>query len=240
MSPLPRKLDARVALKVLLSVAALLLVLHGVTVWLMFDGARILGLGFDAREVLNADVEGSITSWWQQWQLGAAALLALLVGLEITRGPAGENRRRVWLGLSGVLLLMSLDEAVALHEHLITPMRHLLHVHSGLLFFAWVVPGAIAVAVLALIAYRNRGAFPAPGRSWMLLGAVLFFVGALGLEMIGGAYESARGQDYGYFVEVAVEEGLEMVGEALVLCGIYAVLLSLALVGERGEPQLVE
>ena len=47
-----------------------------------------------------------------------------------------------WLGLAGIFLFLSIDEAVIIHEHLIDPIRSTLNT-SGFLYFAWLIPYGI-------------------------------------------------------------------------------------------------
>jgi hypothetical protein len=79
--------------------------------------------------------------------MGCALVAALLAAL-VRR--AGGRDARCWAGLAVILSLLSLDEAVALHERLGGPAGEVLgDATRGPLHFAWVVPGAVLALVLA-------------------------------------------------------------------------------------------
>lgn len=73
----------------------------------------------------------------------AGALLFLAVG-HASR-VAGEHWM-IWLLLSGIFVFPALDEFAALHERRIVRVRSALDV-SGPLYYAWVVPYALAVVL---------------------------------------------------------------------------------------------
>ncbi|MBE0598012.1 MAG: hypothetical protein IH614_12150 [Desulfuromonadales bacterium] len=149
--------------------------------------------------------------------LFSAALLllssALLALVAIVRHRRGEGDFRGWGGLAILFLLVCGDEALALHERLILPLQALLGV-SGFLFFAWVIPYGLLVALLAGVYLRFLYRLPAPTRNGFWLAAGLFLSGAIGLEMLGGRlYEHLGGiPDLRYSLVVTLEELLEMAG----------------------------
>lgn len=183
----------------------------------------LAGWGDDARIwLLHVDSEQSVYTWFSQLMLAGTAFLLWDTG----RKAASTDRRigRYWTALGGVFLLLSLDEALALHERLIDPLRAALHT-SGFLTFAWVIPAVLlcAVGFVAVIPFLRQ--LPGRVRNPMFLGGALFISGSLAMEMIGGKILSDHGMDpysKAYGLSVGIEEGLEGLG---VLVFLYSVLL---------------
>ena len=98
---------------------------------------------------------------------------------------------------------------------LMMPLRNAFDL-TGILYYSWVIPGAIAVALIG--AYYLPFLLRLPRRT-----AVLFTIaggayvgGALGMELVGGAVESATGKEtVAYSISILIEEGLEIVGLTL-------------------------
>jgi hypothetical protein len=201
----------------LLGVDGLLLGLHGVAVWLYLDGQRVLDRAFDGHTLFNADLEQSVPTWWQQLQLAGAACLALV----LVAGAASSLIRRFWWCAAGLLVLMSVDEATETHERLVEPLRESLNISGGVLWFAWVIPASAVVLVVAALGITyGRRVVPSPARRPLVLGGMMFVLGAVGVEMLTGAYLDDGSHHYAYFALVALEEGLEMAGASVVVYGL--------------------
>lgn len=76
--------------------------------------------------------------------------------------------------------------------------------------FAWLVPGAALGCVLLIVAWRWSGRLPDPTRRLLRLAVLLYGMGALGLERIGGVFHTLDGAGLAYALSSAVEESLEM------------------------------
>ena len=151
----------------------------------------------------------------------AAATAAFLAVYD--RG-AQMRRRKSWLLLSVVLILLAIDENVMFHEMGTAAMNRL--GLGGSLHFSWVIPGAI-FSVLAAIAFshllinlgwRTRLLFVSSG--------VIFLAGAIGMEIMASMIfsnaesEMAAISSLAHVVSQAVEEALEMAGMALFFCSL--------------------
>lgn len=155
----------------------------------------------------------------------AGALAAVAVAVGRTGDPALMRDRRAWAWLGGIFLLLTIDEALAIHERSIHPLRDAFGIESGLLFYAWIIPGAIFVTVVgvAFIPFLRR--LPSDTRTAMIISGCVFLAGAIGAEAVAGAVEGASGsaltpRTAGYVALATVEEGLEMLGIALFLTAI--------------------
>jgi hypothetical protein len=165
------------------------------------------------------DEECNIPSWY-------SASLLLLCSLLLGIIAAAQRQRRDgyfghWLALALIFLLLSLDETAQLHELSIAPLRDRFHA-TGLLYYAWIVPAGVGVALFGLSYLRFLAALPARSRRLFLVAGAIYVGGALGVEALSGAQASRHGEHNPiYHAIVTVEESLEMVG---LVVFIYALL----------------
>lgn len=163
--------------------------------------------------LLDLDQEANLPSSFGAGLLLFAALLAALVA--VGSGRRGGTGAASWAGLAVLLLWMTIDEVVGLHERLTDPMRDLLGRESPrALHFAWVLPGAAVAALVSALFVRFVQRLATPVRRRVLLAGLLYLGGALGMEMVGGyhaALHSTRTLTYRALL-VSIEEGLEMAG----------------------------
>jgi hypothetical protein len=159
----------------------------------------------------DVDDERNLPAAWSTLQLLLVAVAAAAVARR-----ADRDRRTWWLVVAG-LLYLALDEGLRLHERLIPPVRRALDPDrdTDLLTFAWVVPGAVAVAVVGLLAIGFLRRMEPVLRRDLLRAAALFLFAVLVLEVVGGALHDGSGDSLPYLVEVHVEELLEMWAVAL-------------------------
>lgn len=202
------------ALTVLLMIDAMFVVLHLVTRVITWGGEPLV----KRHEFLDMDAEISFPTWWQQTQLLGAAVLCFLLG------SAATPRRRHWLGLAAVFLYLSADEGTQFHESLIDPMRRLFDISDGILTFAWVIPGSVAVLVFLAAYARFWIRLPTDARTWMGIAGACYIAGAVGGELLSGAYKTERGLDRGYDAVIALEEGLEAIGQSLFIFSLLCLI----------------
>ena len=160
--------------------------------------------------------EGKIPTFYSGLTLIAAAMLLALIGMH-ERANGGRFYRH-WIGLAAIFVLMAMDEMLCIHEMTARPLRELLGVTSGPLVRAWVIPAMIFLGFLGLAYFRFLVALAWRSRVLFVSAGAIFVVGAVGLEMVGGAYVSAYGaRDLDYGVIATLEELLEMAGMVLFL-----------------------
>jgi len=174
---------------------------------------QLLGLNF----LFDLDEERNLPSTYSAVAILAAACLLVLTGglyrMQAIRGAWS------WFFLASVFLFLAVDESFSLHEKLALPIRDLLQ-NDRPGHLNWVLGGFTFLAVVA--AFSLRFVFRLDRRPrWLMLGAGFLFVsGALGVEMLGGLRLQERvgslaNPDPIYFLAVAIEESLEMLGIAL-------------------------
>ena len=171
-------------------------------------------------QLFDVDGEQTLPALYSTLLLSAGAFLSTSIAR--SRRQAGLGDVAHWRALAAVFAILALDEFGSLHETAIVPFRRALDVRGGALWFTWVVPGAVAVVVFALLFAWFVMRLP-PRTRYLLVAAGLTFVGgAMGIELVGGAYQAARvGESMAYQLIVTVEETLEMVGASLF---VYALL----------------
>jgi hypothetical protein len=178
---------------------------------------RVYGLArfFDVRR------EANFPTFVSALTLLAAGIAAAAIAASCRwpRGPYAAT----WSWITAALLFAAVDEAAQLHELLSPPLHGALGT-SGPLYFAWVVPYSVVTVfgtLLAVPALRALGSEPA---RCALVGMVLMFAGAVGVEMLQGDLWSRAGpassQTLLNFGLATSEETLELLGGAYLLRGL--------------------
>ncbi|UCG86458.1 MAG: hypothetical protein JSW71_21595 [Gemmatimonadota bacterium] len=166
------------------------------------------------------DGENNIPTYFSTMLLFVSALLLAIIAW--SKKKQDDAYALHWVILSAVFLLMSLDEGASLHDVVITPLRELLNITRGPLYFAWIIPGMALIVAFAVFYYRFLFSLPRRTRLLFSIAAILYVTGALGTEMVGGHHAALYGmENFGYTMLVSVEETLEMIG---LIVFIYALL----------------
>ncbi|MEX2262167.1 MAG: hypothetical protein WD696_09460 [Bryobacteraceae bacterium] len=187
-----------------------------------------LGSAFERLFDLNG--EGNVPTWFSSCLLLICSALSGLIGVR-ERARAAEGAR-YWLGLSLIFLFLSLDETASIHEKPDYLLRRTLGT-TGFFHFAWVIPAIVLVAAFGLLYLRFVLKLPAATRRLLVWAGLIYIGGAVGMEMVGGYFISAReiqqagkeliatkGADPMLYI-LTLEETLEMIG--LATC-VYALL----------------
>jgi len=161
---------------------------------------------------LSLSYEGNVPTWLSSSLLLGCAIAAGLIAAEATAW------RRHWWGMAIAFGWVSLDEAAEIHEHL----GGLVGTH-GILYFDWVIPAAAVVVVLTALYLPFMRALPRVTRNRLVLAAVIYIGGAVGMELPLGWWTERHGNDgLGYALIDWVEETLEMIGAAIALLSLLA------------------
>jgi hypothetical protein len=165
----------------------LLSIMVGITVVGMADllyryqgnpSARFLEL----TQVFVIGDEMSIQNWYSTCLLLMCSVLLALIAT-IRRVTDGHYYWH-WAGLSILYLGLSIEEVTDLHGQLTPTLRQAFRA-SGPFFFAWVIPAAVFVLILAVIYLRFLIALPTATRVLFVTAGIIIVSGAIGLEMIG-------------------------------------------------------
>ena len=180
-------------------------------------------------ELLNVATDSSIPTWYSSLSLLFCSIL--LAAITVAKKRQGGSYAVHWGILAGLFLLMSIDEVAAIHERVGGALGRALvsaagFTPSGLIYYAWVVPGIALVFVVVLAYLRFLAHLPKSTLLFFLLAGGIFLAGAIGMEMLGALldYEvrdPSNSTHITYAVVVAIEESLEMLGIVVL---IYALL----------------
>lgn len=163
----------------------------------------------------NADAEGNAWAWASsvaQFTAGVGALLAFLC-----------DRRRSFAVLAFVLAYFSVDDSIRIHETAIVRLDRALGIASDYeryMFAAVYFPVFVLTALMLLQAARRA---PRRAGTFILLGVSLL-VFAVACEVVGTKWapEGDAQPTTPYVIEVALEEGAELLGWILIAGGLLA------------------
>ncbi len=174
-------------------------------------------------DIFSVDSEQSIPTLYS---VGGLLVCALLLGLVAhVTDKRQEKFLRHWQLLSLIFLYLSLDEALSFHERVTDPLKEFLGT-GGFLYFAWVIPVAILLAVFLIGYLTFLMALPKRVRWLFLTAGSVFVTGALGMEIVGGKVLSMQLPKAAYVLSVTCEEFFEMLGVVIFLYALLAYLRS--------------
>ncbi len=153
--------------------------------------------------------EQTVPAWYSTVLLALAAFATAAVA--VTKHFDAAPFVRHWYALAGIFIILSMDEALAIHEQSMGPLRDLLQV-GGLLYFTWVVPGILFVTIVGAIYLRFILTIPRRLARNIVIAAVIYVGGALFLEMLGGLFYELYGPGILTRLTAILEEAAEMVG----------------------------
>jgi hypothetical protein len=164
-------------------------------------GRAYVNLGGDnniGTELVNVDHERSIPTFYSHTILLFSALLLMV----IAHLSSKTNRNRVgwWWVLSGIFVFLALDEALVLHEHLITDS------------LSWTVPYGVLVVIMGISFRRFLLDLPTSSRNQFIIAGIIYVFGAIGMEIPAGQIYEARGGGSVYALLTTIEESLEIFG----------------------------
>jgi hypothetical protein len=162
----------------------------------------------------NMDEEANLPTFFSVAWLAACSGSMLLASAVSRR--TGDGLALRWTILGVIFAVMTVDEAAQLHENLMLLIWKV-YKPGGMFHYVWVIPGMIFVAVVGAAYLKFLFRLPKPTRYGLIVAGAIYVGGALGMELVSGAYvEVHPTPDLMRFVLNTVEETMEMVG--LVMC----------------------
>lgn len=172
--------------------------------------------------LFSLNAEENIPALYSSLALVFCALLLALIAWATKR--SGRPYFRHWAGLSAIFLFLGMDESLSFHESSTVPLRKALDT-SGALFYAWIIPYGLFLAVLLAVYARFLLRLPGETRRAFLLAAGLYVSGAMLFEIPGGIYDEAFGRHTPLYSAIStLEELLEMGGIVVFIRALAAYL----------------
>lgn len=177
-------------------------------VWLEVAGSNtVLG----NLQKLNLDDDLAVGSWYSSILLAVAAVLLLTIAYAKKSQRDGSPRH--WAFLGAIFVMLSLDEAIGLHELSLKPLSFLGEI-SPLFTFGWIALAIPALLVLGLLYLPFVRRLPRSTMLGFVLAGMTYVVGVIGLGMLGGAIFAGEGDQKTFALALisTAEEGLELLG----------------------------
>lgn len=195
---------------VLAAVIVVLAASHALTQWIKytFDAPTLYGIV----PLFDMNIENNLPTFFATFQLLIAAAILSIIAQHEQRGGAPYWKQ--WTLLSALFLYLAADESASLHELMIRPISEQAGgLATGIFYFAWVIPGLIIVAALAVYFRPFLFWLPPRTRNLFFVAAALYIGGALGVEMFQGRRAEVHGQDNLFHaMSVLLEETMEKSG----------------------------
>lgn len=213
MSYQPTSISLRIPRPV--TVTRTLLVIVGVLLSLSLCSQLVkYGTGHDTVfgiiPLLYVDYEANLPTWYSSIALLTASVVVCFIAL--SKRAQKDRYTFHWFFLSGLFFLLSVDEVATIHECAIEPMRKLIDA-SGVLHYAWVIPGGIFVLMVGGFMMRFVFSLPARTRNLFMIAGAVFVGGAIGVEMISAFHAFSHGEkNLLYSLIITFEEAMEMLG----------------------------
>lgn len=159
------------------------------------------------------DAEANAPAWFSSMMLFMSSVLLLTI-YRVKKQSLSPYTKH-WLAMGLIFAFLSLDEAAKIHEYPIEPLRNALDA-GGILYYTWVIPGALFVLVFCIAYARFLLDLPRGMMFLFILSGALFVAGAIGIEMATGAVTEKYSAESPQYAAVAtLEELCEMSGIAI-------------------------
>ena len=195
----------------LLKIVSILFILHLVTRFLVYKHLNKLDFIQRLDFYFNLDNEQNVPTFFSFTILLFSS--ALLYSISIL-GNTTKQDKKYWLLLSIIFLFLSLDEAIELHERLITPLRRIfIKDLSGFLHWGWIVPYSILFLAIGIYFLKFLFRLDKKVRNSFFLAAFIFVFGAVIIESIEGHfYEIFEPEHIIFYITITLQEIFEMIG----------------------------
>ena len=172
---------------------------------------------FDGDEKVNLPTGYKVTLL-----LASTVLLAVR---SVAARRAGERLRSFWVLLTVLVGLAFLDETTYFHQTLTTVLQRHTGLDHGVFRFGWAWVYLPAVVVVGVVVVRYLLALPAGLRNRLVLVAVLYVGGSLGLEPVKSEISEGGGtHTLKYQLAAWVSDSAEMIGLFLLVLTLLAEL----------------
>ena len=165
----------------------------------------------------HLDTNSTISTYFLTTVLTTSSMMLGMIGViaRKKRDPYSIH----WMGLAIITLIVAIDEVIDLHERL--KMIFLIYANADIQrYLTWITSVFAFVAAVLFIRFMLH--LSSADRTALLLAAILFLGGAVGMDFINGRYFSLYGElTLMYGLLSIIESGLEMFGSVVLF---YALL----------------
>ncbi len=163
------------------------------TITLILNGISFLGSGIEFLlgikqttplvHLFHVEEEGNIPTYYSALLLLSSAILLAIIShfTHVQNKPYFKH----WLILSVIFFYLSVDDAAAIHELIIPPLRNFFNT-TGVLFYAWVIVAIPLMALFFLAYVKFLRDLPRDTRIMFIVSGALFVFGSAGLDMAAG------------------------------------------------------
>jgi hypothetical protein len=193
---------------------AAIALLHGASVFV----DRVLGhpRAFGLNHLFYLSAEDNVPTLYSSALMWTIAAIALAIAGACREQKIGGTL--AWMGIVVLFVFLGIDESASLHERMSDPLREAIG-GGGILYFAYILPYGIAILLLTAVYAPFVLKLPSRTRVLFFTSAILYVIGALGMEAIGGShYETMEVRDAAYIWMITIEELLEIAGLSLFIC----------------------
>ena len=163
-------------------------------------------------DAFDMNLENSVTTWSAALILAAAAGLCGLTAWASRR--SNDDSWRKWMFIAGIITVLSIEEVADLHGYWGTRLQDQLET-TGPLRYAWIMPAAVLVLIVAGTLARFVLGLDRPLRNAILTGGAVYVGAAIGLEVIHGVFTGS--ESFALWLLHGVEETLELVAVSIVI-----------------------
>ena len=179
-------------------------------------------MGVTSLRPLRVGAEASLPTWFSVLNLVLASGLAAVLAV-------AAHRHTRWLAafwglLAALMLLLSIDESVQIHEQFLEQGAELAPGLPALHSHGWVILGALFVMAVGAMFLPFLMRLPRSLMIRLIVAGGVFVFGALGVESFGAVadyYDWLEREDLAYELRRVVEEGCEMFGIVLFNRALY-------------------
>lgn len=147
----------------------------------------------------------------------SSLLIFVAATITLANGLKSSSAKYSWFLLSGILICLSIDESIMLHEMLDATFREI-GWNKHAFFFPWTVAGVLFAGSVFLATKKVLTTTPPPIAIRMMAGGFVFLLGAVGVENVAAYIFELSGSEaegvktIAHWISQTFEELFEMLG----------------------------
>jgi hypothetical protein len=151
-------------------------------------------------------MENNLPAFFSSFLILIASFLLYMIGKVKS---ADNSQSFFWYLLSGLFFFTAVDEMIEIHEYCNSILAHTSIGNFSFVEFSWVILYSICLLIIFIISFKFFVLLPIKTLKLFFLASVVFILGAVILEIIGGSFDKFS---LNYKIETTTEEFLETGG----------------------------